>query len=155
MSSGYGFLNNHILYQCEYSGTFKNIGGNIDNSDVSTGYGSINIPTDLQQNNLESLMKYNDRIDTYMNETLQNEYLISGIGLLNSHTILQSNESNEVNEVNMSVYSGDINGDYCYVNSYNGYIMRNNNCIDYTNKIDDFYQNIFKGKSCITGWCRY
>ena len=58
--------------------------------DVSSGYGSMNSHTYLQQNSLESLMNDNTRNDTGMNATLQNGYLSSGIGLLNSHTLPMS-----------------------------------------------------------------
>ena len=37
-------------------------------------------------------MTDNDRIDTDMNKTLHNGDVINGIGLLNSHTLLQVNE---------------------------------------------------------------
>ena len=71
----------------------------------------MNSRTYLQRNGLESLMNYNGRIDTDINETLQNGDVISGIGLLNSHTLPQYEESNELNEINMSVDNGDVNGD--------------------------------------------
>ena len=80
------FYNIYTLSKCEYSSTFKNIDGDVDKVDVSSGYGSMNSHTDLQQKYLESLIKDNDRIDTDMNETLQNGDVSSGIGLLNSHT---------------------------------------------------------------------
>ena len=41
-------------------------------------------------------MKDNDRIDKYMNETLQNEDVSSVIGLLKSHTTPQDKESSKV-----------------------------------------------------------
>ena len=87
MGSGYDFKKSYTLSQREYLSTFKNIGGYIDKVDVISGYCSINMHTDLQQNYLESLMRDNDRIDTYMNETLQNVYVSSGVDLLNRHTI--------------------------------------------------------------------
>ena len=59
-------------------------------------------------------MNDNDRIDTNMNETLQNGYVSSGIGLLNIHTLLQANESSNLNEISMSVDNGDVNGDFFY-----------------------------------------
>ena len=47
VSSGYIFLNSHTLYQCEYSITFKEIGGGVEkgDGDVSSGYGFINSHT--------------------------------------------------------------------------------------------------------------
>ena len=42
----------------------------VDKGDISSGYGSTNIHTDLQKHYLESFMKDNDKIDIYMNETL-------------------------------------------------------------------------------------
>ena len=40
---------------------------------------------------LESLMNDNDKIDTYINENLQNGVFSSGIGLLNRYTPSQDN----------------------------------------------------------------
>ena len=85
VSSGYGLLNSHTLYQCEDSIFFKEMYGVVKKVDVSSGYGSMNSHTDLQQNCLESLMNDNDRIDTNMNETLQNGDVISGNVLINIH----------------------------------------------------------------------
>ena len=50
-----------------------------------------------------------------MNETLQNRDMISGVGLLNSHSIPQYNESSNLNEMNICVENIDVNGDYCYM----------------------------------------
>ena len=86
-------------------------------------------------------MNNNDSNDTYMNETLQNGYVSSGIGLLNSHTLPQDNESSNLNDMNMSVDNGDANVDHCYINSYTGYESKNNSSIDYTKKIDKIYTN--------------
>ena len=72
MSSGYSFKNSHTLYQCEYSSSFKNIYVDVENCDVSSGYGYMNIHTDSQHNGLESLMNDKDIIDTDMNENLKN-----------------------------------------------------------------------------------
>ena len=41
------------------------------------------------------------------------------------------------NEMYMSVDNGDINYDYCYMNSSNGSKSKNHNSIDYTNKRDE------------------
>ena len=65
----------------------------------------------------------------------------SGIGLLNSHTLPQYNESSKLNEMNISVYNCDVNGAYCYMNSSTGYDINNHNSIDYTKKIDEIYTN--------------
>ena len=91
MSSGYVFLNIHTLSQLEYSSTFKNIYGDVDKGDVSSGYRYMNSHTDLEQNYLEFLMKDNDRIDTYINDTLKNGDVSSVIGLLNIHNLPQAN----------------------------------------------------------------
>ena len=88
-------------------------------------------------------MNYNGRIDTDINETLQNGDVISGIGLLNSHTLPQYEESNEMNEINMSVDNGDVNGDYFYMNSSTGSVIKNHNLIDYTKKRDKFSTDIY------------
>ena len=55
--------------------------------------------------------------DTDMNDNLQNGYMSSGIGLLNSHTLPQDNESSKLNKNNMSFE----NGDYFYMNSFTGF----------------------------------
>ena len=51
----------------------------------------MNSHTDLQQNYLESLINDIGRIYIYMNETLQNGYLSSVIGLLKIPTLPQAN----------------------------------------------------------------
>ena len=141
MSSGYVFFNSHTLSQHEYSSTFKNIDGDVDKGDVSSGCGSMNTHTYLQLNDLESLMKDNYRIDSYTNDTLQNGDTSSGIGLLNSHTLHQADEQSKVNEINMSVDNGDVNGDNFYMNSSTGSVIRNHNSIDYTKKRDETSTN--------------
>ena len=52
----------------------------------------MNIHTDLYQNGLESLSNDNDSIDSNTYDTLNNGDVISGIGLLNSHTTPQDKE---------------------------------------------------------------
>ena len=47
MSSVYVLKNIHTLSQCEYSSNFKDVYGGVENGDVSSGYGFINIYTDL------------------------------------------------------------------------------------------------------------
>ena len=42
-------------------------------------------------------MNDNDRIDIDMNETLRNEYVSIGIGLINSRTPPQDNEPSKLN----------------------------------------------------------
>ena len=37
----------------------------------------------------------------------------------------------------MSIYNGDVNGDYCYINSSTGSIIRNHNSIDYAKKREE------------------
>ena len=49
--------------------------------------------------------------------------------------------------MSMIVDNGDVNGDYCYMNSSNGYFIDNQNLIDYINKIDDFSTNIYLKKN--------
>ena len=71
-----------------------------------------------------------------MNENLYNGDEISGIVLLNIHLLPQANKSSKINEMNMSVDNGDVNGDYFYMNSSTGSVIKNHNSIDCTNKID-------------------
>ena len=97
----------------------------------------MNSHTNLQKNDLESFMKDNDCIGTDMNETFHNGYMSSGIGLLNSHNTPQDNEWSKPIEMNISFDNGDINGDYLYINSSTGSVIRNNNSIEYKNKIDE------------------
>ena len=82
------------------------------------------------------LINDNDRIDTYIIETLQNGYVSSGIGLLNSHTLHQYNESSNFNDMNMIVDNGGVNVDYLYLNISTGSESKNHNSVDYSNKID-------------------
>ena len=51
MISGYGFLTATLSpnSQSDDSGTFKNIYGGVDKGGVSSGYGSMNSHTDLQE----------------------------------------------------------------------------------------------------------
>ena len=88
-------------------------------------------------------MNYNDRNDTYMNANLQNEDVSSGIGLLNSHTIPQYEESSHLNGINTSVENGDVNGDYCYIKIPTGYESKNHNSIYYTKKRYEIAPNIY------------
>ena len=69
-SSGCVFLNRHNLSQRDYTITFTNIDRDVDKGGVSSGYDYMNSHTDLQRNDLVSLMNDNDRIGSYMNETL-------------------------------------------------------------------------------------
>ena len=79
-------------------------------------------------------MKDNDRINTDMNETLQNTDASSEMFLLNIHTISQSNKSSKPNETNTSVYNFHFNGDYCYMNRFIVFVIKNHNSIHYTKK---------------------
>ena len=87
----------------------------------------MNSHANLQKNDLESFMKDNDRIDIYMNDTLQNGDTSSEIGLLNIHTLPQTNELSKLNNMNMSVDNGDVNGDYYYINSSTGSVINDHN----------------------------
>ena len=98
----------------------------------------MNTHTDLQHNGFKSLMNYNYMNDTDMNDNLQNGYMSSGIGLLNSHTLPQDNESINLNDMNMSVE----NGNYCYMNSSIISESKNHNSIDNTKKRDEIPTNI-------------
>ena len=99
----------------------------------------MNSNTDLKQNCLKQLMNYNDSNDTYMNANVQRGDVSSGIGLLNSHTLPQDNESSNLNEMNTSVENGDVNDDYCYMDSSTGSESNNYNSIDYIQKRNEIY----------------
>ena len=43
----------------------------------------------------------------------------------------------------MNVDNGDVNGDYCHMNSPTGSIINNHNIIDFKNKRDKFSTNIY------------
>ena len=107
----------------------------------------MNSHGDLQQNGLESLINDNDRIDTDMNGNLHNGYASSLFGLLNSHTSHQDNESSKLNDLNMSVDNGCVNGDYFYMNSSTVSDIKNHNSVDYTNKIDEISTNVYLGEN--------
>ena len=72
--------------------------------------------------------------DTVMNANLHNGGVSSGIFLLNSRTVSQDNSSSNLNDINMGVLNGDVNGDYCYMNSYTGSESKNKNSVYYTKK---------------------
>ena len=80
VNSGYFFINSHTLYQCEDTSTFKDINGDVEKGDFSSGYGYMSSQTDFKHNGLKPLMNYNDRNDTYMNAHLQNGDVSCGIG---------------------------------------------------------------------------
>ena len=86
-------------------------------------------------------MNDNERNDADMNYNLHNVYVSRGIGLLNRHTPPQDNESSNLNEMNMSVDNGDINGDYCYMNDSTISESKKQNYIDQTKKIDEISTN--------------
>ena len=87
MSSGYVFKNIHPISQCEYLITFNWINGDVQKGHVSCGYDSMNNHTNSQQNGLKSLNNDNDSNGIDINDTLQNLYVSSGIGLLNRQTL--------------------------------------------------------------------
>ena len=41
MSSGIIWINSHTVYQCNYSGTLKDMDGDVENDDVSNVNGSM------------------------------------------------------------------------------------------------------------------
>ena len=43
--------------------------------------------------------------------------------------------------MNTSVENGDVNGEYCLINSSTGYESKNHNTIDYTKKRDELSTN--------------
>ena len=86
-------------------------------------------------------MKNNDRIDRYMNETLHNVYVSSGIALLNIHSLTQANKSSKLDELNRSVENGGVNGDNFYTNGSTGCVINNHNYVDFKNKIAEISTN--------------
>ena len=64
-----------------------------------------------------------------MNANLQNDYVGSGIDLINSQNISQFNESSNLNEMNMVVENGDVNGGCCCINSTTVCEAKNHNSI--------------------------
>ena len=96
----------------------------------------MNIHTVVQKQ-WEELIKDNDRINSDTNETLQNGDASTGIGLLKRHTLPKDKKSSKANEINMSVDNGDVNGDYCYRNSYTGSAIWNQNLFAYKKKRDE------------------
>ena len=61
-----------------------------------------------------------------INANSHNGDVISGIGLINSHSIPQFNESRNLNEMNCGVKNGDVSGSNFYVNSKT--VSEANNC---------------------------
>ena len=67
----------------------------------------------------------------------------SGIGILKNHTTPQYNESNNLNEMNISVDNGDANCDSFYINIFTGSESKNHNYIDYKNKTYEISTNTY------------
>ena len=65
-----GFINSHTILQCNDWSNFKDMDGDVENGDGSSGYGYITIHTVYQQKGLKLLMNYNDRDDIEMNNNL-------------------------------------------------------------------------------------
>ena len=72
-----------------------------------------------------------------MNANLQNDYVGSGIDLINSHALSQFNESSNLNEMNWDVLNVYVSDVHCYINSHTLYEANNHNSIDYTRKRDE------------------
>ena len=88
------------------------------------------------------MINYNGWDDRDKNTNLHNGDVSSGIGLLNLHTLPQYKKSSNLNETNMAVENGDVNGGHCYINSPTGYYSNNHNFIDSTTKRDEISPNI-------------
>ena len=110
--------------------------GDVKKGDVSSGYGSMNSHNVYQHNGSKLLINCNDRDDMDMKDNLHNGDVISGIGLLKSHTLPQYNKPIKLNEMNLGVENGDINGGHSYMNSPTGSESKNHSPIDSTNKRD-------------------
>ena len=93
------------------------MGGGVEKGDDSSLNGSMSSQTYYKHNGSKSLMNYNYRDDMDMNANLQNVDGSSGIGLLNNHTLPPHNESSNLDETNIGVENGDVNGGHCYINS--------------------------------------
>ena len=70
-SSVNGLINIRTLYKCNYSSTFKDIYGDVENCDVSSGNGSINRNTVYQHNGLKLLINNNNMDHIKMNDDLK------------------------------------------------------------------------------------
>ena len=79
-----------------------------------------------------------------MNADLQDGDVISGIGLINSHTLYQVNESSNLSEMNLVVENGDVSGVHCYINSDTLYEATNHNSVSYKNKRDEMFPMYLK-----------
>ena len=86
-------------------------------------------------------MNNNNRDAMEMHANLQNGEVSNGIGLLNSHSPPQYNESRNLNEMNMGVENGYVNGVPCYININTESKSKNHNCIDYTKKRNEIAPN--------------
>ena len=89
---------------------FKDVGGCVEMVDGSSGYGSMNSHTYLQQNVLELLMNDNHRNDTDMTYTLHNGDVVIVINLLNIHNLPQDKKSSNFNEMNVIFDTDDLDG---------------------------------------------
>ena len=82
-------------------------------------------------------MNYNDIDDMDMNDNLQNGYVSSGIGLINSHTLPQCNKSINSNEMNWGVKMFNVSDGNCYKNIHTVYESKNHSSVYSTNKSDE------------------
>ena len=60
-------MKSHIIHQCNYSSTFKDMDGYVEKGNVRGGHGYINFHTFYQQNGLKPLINYYMRDDIEMN----------------------------------------------------------------------------------------
>ena len=111
-------FNTNPLSQCNYSSTFKEMGGYVLKGDVSSVYGFMNIYISYQLNGLKSFIEYNHMHDMEMNDNIQNGDVSSGIGLTNRHTLPQCNKSIRLNEMNWGSKNSYFSGGPCYMNSH-------------------------------------
>ena len=81
-----------------------------------------------------------------MNANEQNGDVSSGVFLLNRYTLHQYKESSNLNDINMVVENGYVNGGNCYMNISTVSESKNHNSIDSTNKRDEIFPKRYEMK---------
>ena len=79
-----------------------------------------------------------------MDSYLKNGDVIWGNGFINSHTILQYNESGYLNDMNEDIENSDVSGGNCFMKSHNISKAKKLSSLDSTNKRDGNVPNAYE-----------
>ena len=84
-----------------------------------------------------------------MNANLQNGAVSSGIGFINRHTLLQCNESSNLNYMNWAFKKCDVSNGHYYMNIHTVSEANNHNFGKYIRRIDDNTCNIYEMENTV------